>query len=178
MVQRRQTGRIRRRIRRLHRHRKLRHVRLVRRQDALTSDANRTDVDALIEFLVQQAAHKNVTIDAAKAARGRELAIGGAWNGDLEGIDCAQCHMTIGEKFKPVFDEDSSGPTLAQYASAAWLKDFINNPAADWHYGAKDRMSGFAGKMSEQELTLLVRWLTGDYYPTNMTAAGETEQSQ
>ena len=62
-------------------------------------------------------------------------------------------------------DSDASGyPTMAKYGSAAWLKDFIRHPDAARHYGAKNQMVAYSPeKLTDQDLDLLVRWMTRDY---------------
>ena len=135
--------------------------------DALVSADNKADLDALVEFMVQQAGHTRVEIDTAAATRGKELALNGSWSGDLEGTSCSDCHSTMGDKF--VAEDDESGyPNIAEYASAAWLRDFISNPGTAHHYGNKNSMPAFEQKLLPQDIDLLVRWMTGDFYPTKL----------
>ena len=65
-----------------------------------------------------------------------------------------------------VSDDDADGyPTMAKYGSAQWLTDFIRNPGAARHYGAKNEMPAYPPQqLTDEDLNLLVRWLTGDYY--------------
>lgn len=138
-------------------------------KDSLTSDENKQNLDAIIEFLVSETKRPGLEFDAAKVEKGRSLATEGTWAGEIEGTSCADCHTTIGEDFTKIADDDVDGyPDLAKYGSAAWLKDFIGNPGSDQHYGAKNRMPAYADKMTSEELELLVRWLVGDYYPTKV----------
>jgi ubiquinol-cytochrome c reductase cytochrome b subunit len=149
-------------------------------QEALTTDEHADNLNALIEFLVAEAGHSDV--DAERVAQGREVAIDGTWTGSLEGMSCSGCHTTIGEEFAAIPDDDADGyPTMAKYGSQAWLKDFIRHPDAARHYGAKNRMPAYGeDKLSDTELDLLVRWMTGDYpqtqvedYPSQMTTLTE-----
>ncbi len=137
---------------------------------ALTSAENSDDLNALVEFLVAETGRTDLTVDATMAERGRALAVDGAWNGALADMSCAGCHTSIGDAFTPIADEDADGyPSLAQYASQAWLKDFIRNPGAARHYGEKNRMQAYSPQqLSDEELDLLVRWMTGDYLPTTV----------
>ncbi|MCH2200345.1 MAG: cytochrome b N-terminal domain-containing protein [Fuerstiella sp.] len=129
--------------------------------DALTAPENVADVDAVIEFLVAETGREDLALDTEKVARGRAIAVDGDWS--LE--SCATCHGTIGQDFVAVDTDDTYGyPTLAKYGSASWLKDFIRNPDAERHYGAKNRMPAYsAEKLGDAELDLLVRWITHDY---------------
>ena len=133
--------------------------------DALVSEENSADLQALVEYLFQQAGHANATVDASLAERGRAIAVDGAWTGALEGTSCADCHATVGNPFDA--GADAGGyPTIAEYGSAKWLKDFIRNPGAEHHYGVRNSMPVFEQKLSKRELDLLVRWMTSDYLPT------------
>jgi ubiquinol-cytochrome c reductase cytochrome b subunit len=128
--------------------------------EALAAPEQRDDVNAIIEFLVSEAAHGKTTTDAAQVARGREVAVDGDW--DLE--SCSTCHTSIGNEFMASDDDADGFPSLAQYGSAAWLKDFIRNPGAARHYGEKNQMPAYnSEKLGDRELDLLVRWMTGDY---------------
>ncbi len=126
---------------------------------------------ALVEFLASEAGHAGTTYDSALVEKGRDLAINGTWTGALKDTSCAGCHDTIGQDFPAKPDDSAAGsyPTLAKYGSAAWLKDFIRHPDAARHYGAKNQMIVYSPqKLSEQDLDLLVRWLTHDYPATEV----------
>ena len=134
--------------------------------ESLKSAENADNVKALVEFLAAEAGHAGATYDAARVQQGRDLAINGSWAGGLKETSCASCHDTIGQDFKASPDDSAAGtyPTLAKYGSAAWLKDFIRHPDAARHYGAKNQMVAYSPeKLSEENLDLLVRWMTHDY---------------
>ena len=134
--------------------------------ESLKSAENADNVKALVEFLAAEAGQVGTTYDSALVEKGRELAIKGEWAGALNGTSCASCHDTIGQDFPSNPDDSTAGsyPTLAKYGSAAWLKDFIRHPDAARHYGAKNQMVSYSPeKLSEENLDLLVRWLTHDY---------------
>ncbi len=134
--------------------------------DALISPENANNVKALVEFLASEAGHSGTTFDSAMVEKGRDLAINGSWAGALKDTSCAGCHDTIGQDFPAEPDDSATSryPTLAKYGSAAWLKDFIRHPDAARHYGAKNQMLVYSPqKLSEEDLDLLVRWLTHDY---------------
>lgn len=139
--------------------------------ESLKSAENSENVKALIEFLAAEAGHKQTEFDAALVEQGRKLATEGNWAGALNGTSCKQCHDTIGDEFPAEpSDEAASGyPTMAKYGSAAWLKDFIRHPGSARHYGAKNQMTASTPeKLSDQDLDLLVRWMTGDYSPSTV----------
>lgn len=133
---------------------------------SLKSAENADNVKALVEFLAAEAGHAGTTYDAVLVKKGRGVAIDGTWAGELKDTSCANCHDTIGQDYPASPDDSSAGsyPTLAKYGSAAWLKDFIRHPDAARHYGAKNRMVVYSPqKLTDQDLDLLVRWLTHDY---------------
>ena len=148
--------------------------------ESLKSAENADNVKALVEFLAAEAGHAGTEFDAALVEQGKKLATEGNWAGALNGTSCKQCHETIGDAFPAQpSDEGASGyPTMAKYGSAVWLKDFIRNPGAARHYGAKNQMTASTPeKLTDTDLDLLVRWMTGDYtaskvpdYPNQMEA--------
>jgi len=148
--------------------------------ESLKSAENADNVTALVEFLAAEAGHAQTQYDAALVQKGRGLAVDGSWAGALKGTSCASCHETISQEFPTAPDDSSASgyPIMAKYASAAWLKDFIRNPGAARHYGAKNRMPAYSPQqLSESELDLLVRWMTKAYaastvpdYPSQLEA--------
>jgi ubiquinol-cytochrome c reductase cytochrome b subunit len=139
--------------------------------EALKSPENADNVAALVEFLASEAGHKDQSFDAALVERGKLLATEGNWAGALNGTSCKQCHETIGMDFPAAPDDSAASgyPTMAKYGSTAWLKDFIRNPGAARHYGAKNQMPSFSSKqLSDTDLDLLVRWMRRDYAPSSV----------
>ena len=150
--------------------------------DSLKSVENADNLKSLIEFLVDEAGHVGVSADDKLSEKGKDIALNGTWAGAIEGTSCADCHTSIGEEFVTKSDDDADGyPDIAKYGSAKWLTDFIKNPGTAQHYGAKNRMPAYVDKLTPKELDLLVRWMTGDYYPTEveeyptMTGSAETK---
>ncbi len=138
-------------------------------KEALSGSENAGNLDALIEYLVSRANHPGAEFDAAKVQQGKQVALEGAWAGDLNGTSCVDCHSTMGEDFAEDTAAEGDGyPSLAQYGSAAWLKAFIRHPESPQFYDSKNQMPSFADKMSNKELDLLVEWLTGDYHATKV----------
>jgi ubiquinol-cytochrome c reductase cytochrome b subunit len=140
--------------------------------ESLKAPENADNIRALVEFLTAETARAGITADPALVERGRKLAIDGDWAGSLNGNSCVACHDTIGQPFPSAPDDSTAGayPTLAGYASAAWLKDFIRHPDAARHYGGKNRMPAYAPEqLSDTDLDLLVRWMTGDHAASSVT---------
>lgn len=134
--------------------------------ESLKSAENADNVSALVEFLAAEAGHAQSQYDAALVQKGKTLAVDGSWAGALSGTSCASCHETIGQDFPATPDDSSASgyPIMAKYGSQAWLKDFIRNPGAARHYGAKNRMPAYSPQqLSDTDLELLVRWMTKDY---------------
>jgi ubiquinol-cytochrome c reductase cytochrome b subunit len=148
--------------------------------ESLKSAENADNVSALVEFLAAEAGHAQTEYDSALVQKGKALAVDGSWAGALSGTSCASCHETIGQDFPATPDDSSASgyPIMAKYGSQAWLKDFIRNPGAGRHYGAKNRMPAYSPQqLSETDLELLVRWMTKDYpatavadYPSQLEA--------
>lgn len=150
--------------------------------ESLTSAENAENLNAIVEFLYAEAGHGYVpkyddekytnpdAPDAALVAKGKAVAIDGAWAGALEGTSCADCHSTIGDEFVALADDEADGyPTMAKYGSEAWLKDFIRNPGAARHYGEKNQMPAYSSsQITDEDLDLLVRWMTGNHFPTEV----------
>jgi ubiquinol-cytochrome c reductase cytochrome b subunit len=89
--------------------------------------------------------------DAAMIAEGRKLLA------DVT-LDCTDCHA---------FHETKGGkaPDFTGYGSAAWMKEFIRDPAHERFYGRKnDRMPAFGegSRITAEQVDLLVRWLRGE----------------
>lgn len=135
--------------------------------EALAAPENAADVEALIEFLVSETGHAGLTINEELVERGRAIAVDGEW--DL-GTSCADCHSTVGQDFTAADDDADGYPTLAGYGSATWLRDFIRHPDAERHYGEKNQMPASSPeKLSDEDLDLLVRWMTGEYPESSVT---------
>ena len=152
--------------------------------ELLKSEAYKDQIKAVAEFLYSEAQHGYVPTDEKErqeykapnapdeklVAKGRSIALEGAWTGDLEGTSCIDCHSTMGEDFAVIPEDEVDGsPTLAKYASEPWLKDFIRNPGAAHHYGDANQMPAYQpNQLTDTELDLLVRWLTHNHLPTEV----------
>ena len=133
---------------------------------ALTSDANKENLESIIEFLVSETGRADLELDDDLVAKGKDLAGEANWAGDI-GMTCVDCHTEIGNDFDPEY-EGGDYPYIAKYASAAWLKDFLLDPGSPKHYGTKNRMPAYGKVLTPEELNLLTSWLVGDYYPTKV----------
>ena len=130
---------------------------------------NAEDLKAVVEYLVAQrnrAAYDK--IDEKLAARGQAILAGDKLTDGSELTQkCTDCHEKLGQKFE-LSNVGIGSPDLAGYGSADWLKAFLKNPGSEQFYGAKNRMPSYAGKLLENELDVLVRWMTGDYFATHV----------
>ncbi len=136
---------------------------------------NDKDLDALVEYFVAQSKHPHLTVNGDLVARGQEIVESGQLT---EGTitSCTDCHASVGGEF--VEGAANGGvPELNGYGSAAWLRAFIKNPGHEQFYGDKNQMTAFADKLSEHDLDLLVRYLVGDYAPTQLTDYPAIEQT-
>ncbi len=95
----------------------------------------------LVEYLYALAGGKDV--DAARVARGQVL---------FEDKNCDLCHERDGKT-------GGQGPNLLAYGSDAWLRAFLLSPGAVTYYGEKNDMPAFGKKLSDGELTRLIRFV-------------------
>ncbi len=130
---------------------------------------NAGDLKAVVEYLVAQrdrAAYDK--IDESLVALGKTILEGGKLKDGSELTQkCSDCHDKLGQKFE-LSNEGSGSPDLAGYGSAEWLKAFLKNPGSEQFYGAKNRMPSYAEKLTADEMDVLVRWMTGDYFATHV----------
>ncbi len=132
-------------------------------REALLSPENKENLRAVVEFLVAETGRRDVAADEKLVQRGRDLVRNGTWNGAIAGTTCLDCHDTIGEPFDPQSEGGSGYPDLAQYLSRPWLVHFLADPGTPQFYDDRNHMPAFRDRLSEGELDLLARWLTGDY---------------
>jgi len=129
---------------------------------------------AIIEFLVAQGSRPNLTPDDKLVSLGEQLVRDGEavlkkGGQPVEIESCSGCHTIAESKtFVPLADNQMDAPELTGIYSHAWLKDFLKFPAKSQHYGIKNEMPGFADRLSDSDLDLLVRWLLKDYAPTDI----------
>lgn len=137
----------------------------------LLEPENKDALAAVVEYFVGKAIEADALhrqfeprdYDKALATKGQEI-LEQALNseGVLADASCFNCHAKTAE------DEGGGYPTLVNYGSKEWLKSFISNPGAAKHYGEKNQMPAYEGKLAKRELDLLVRWMTRDYAPTKL----------
>ena len=93
---------------------------------------------------------------------------------DLFVKDCGACHFVGLPDYSITEGGDMEAPNLFGYGSDAWVTKMINHPDADDLYSylpETDRMPAFDGRLSENDLTTLVRFLKGDYVAPSSTEA-------
>jgi ubiquinol-cytochrome c reductase cytochrome b subunit len=134
----------------------------------LSDAANAEGVKGLIEFIASQSGRTDHgTFDEKLVAAGRDLFKGGPLAAGSFSSSCVDCHA-----MKAIGDSESLGdgagpgyPTLTGYASADWLKRFLRQPGHADFYGDNNTMLAFDSlRLSDEELDLLVNWMTGNYY--------------
>jgi ubiquinol-cytochrome c reductase cytochrome b subunit len=127
-------------------------------------DGKNHELDAVAEYFAREAIQADVkdrkfdppAFNADLAQQGEKIIEEGKnYEGILASGNCYDCH-------------GQGAPDITDYGSAKWLKSFILNPGAEEFYGDKNRMPSYAGKLSDHELDMLVRWMTGDYAPTQL----------
>lgn len=143
--------------------------------ETLTSDENKADYDALIEFLYAQSRRPDALSPLdERVLRGKEIFISGELTaGSIDA--CVDCHsmraFTVVDE-KLVYEDEALSedlqPILTGYGSTEWLREFIADPQT--HYAGEygnNAMPGFADQLSERELEMISRWLARDYYVGN-----------
>jgi len=128
----------------------------------LLKETNKQSFDDLIEFLYAQSSRKDALSPTdERVKRGREIfATGMLADGALESA-CAECHtMQAAGETAPISTDLQ--PVLTGYGGQTWLKGMLLDP--DAQYGSSNAMPSFHGQLSDHELEMLVRWITGDYY--------------
>ncbi len=125
-------------------------------------------VDALAEYFYGQAIEADLEFrEFPPPSYKKPLAEKG--KGLLSDAGCMDCHPGADAEFDP--DSPPPPPSLEDYGSAKWLRSFITSPSAHRHYGAKNRMKSKEElDLTDRELELLVKWMTRDYAPTQLTA--------
>jgi ubiquinol-cytochrome c reductase cytochrome b subunit len=136
-------------------------------RDMLLKKENAEDLRALVEYFVAQSGHANPPPNPDLVARGSQILASGELSSGDTLATCTDCHAAIEGDFEQGTGNNGY-PELVGYGSQAWLTAFIKNPATAQFYGDKNKMISFAEKMSERELNLLVRWMTGDYHPSRV----------
>jgi ubiquinol-cytochrome c reductase cytochrome b subunit len=133
---------------------------------ALRDPENAEHLEALIEYLVSLGGRGDLELDEEKVELGHDVATDGTLaKGEIDA--CYNCHDTLESEF--VLSAEGFGyPDLAQYASADWLKGFLADPGTEQFYGKKNHMPAYGGRMSPEDLDLLVRWMTRDYPATEV----------
>lgn len=120
------------------------------------------ELDGVVEFLVAQSG-REVTppIDPKKVAVGKKFFEEG--NNDIT-ESCISCHAMHAKDDKEAMEGGGNAPDLTGYGSEKWLTSFVGDPGGKDHYGKRNRMPGFAKRMSAQEMDLLVKWMNHKWY--------------
>ena len=131
----------------------------------LKDAANAGDFEALVEFMYAQGDRADaLAATDPKVVKGGEIFANGKLTSGEFDTACSGCHtMSVAADD----NSESAGlfPVLTGYAGKDWLKKFISDPKSHYAGGGDDNaMPGFKDQLTEKELDLLVRWLTGDYY--------------
>ena len=126
----------------------------------LTEPEHKEDLAAILEYFAAKANHPGEVIDEKLLKRGTEIIDDeGPLAGEVEMESCFGCHSA------EYIDQPGEGyPNLRGhgYGSKEWLIQFIRDPS--FHYGEKNQMPSYDGKLTDEELDLLVRWMIGDYH--------------
>ena len=120
------------------------------------------ELNTLVEFMVAQSEHtQRSAVDDSLVAAGLKFFVDGK-----DGVTaCFECHaMKVDHDPEGLLSGESSqiatgAPDLTAYGSAAWLRDFINNPGHKKFYGEHNAMPGFAEQLSARELDLIIDFL-------------------
>jgi ubiquinol-cytochrome c reductase cytochrome b subunit len=132
---------------------------------ALKDPANKESLAALVEFLAAQSGRTDQAApDQALAAKGRVVFESGKLAKGALSANCTDCHALNLPSEKNSLGTEGAAPVLTGYGGADWLKRFISDPGLPANYGKHNHMPAFKTRLSDRELDLLVRWMSGDYY--------------
>lgn len=130
---------------------------------------NAGDLEAIVEFVYAQADRADaLPADDPRIARGREIFERGTLTQGALTSACADCHTLQVRGEEETAFEGGSMP-LTGYGGAGWLRAFISDPSE--YYSNHNAMPAFATQLTDHEMDMLVRWLTGDYYQPATVAA-------
>lgn len=142
----------------------------------LSAPEQAEDLKALAEFMVQQSGRKDLgEINTTLADAGKAIfSTGKLKSGATLTSACTDCHtMKVAGESEPLSENAGAGvPSLTGYGGREWLKSFILNPAHADFYGESNLMPAFEGRLTEEQVDLLVRYMTGDYIPTSLHIKG------
>jgi mono/diheme cytochrome c family protein len=146
-------------------------------QEVLSDPANADGVNDLIEFIFSQSGRSDAKpADDPAVVRGRAIFETGQLNEmtSLSG-SCIECHAMQPLGDDTILGEGGYAPNLTGYGSIEWIDRFVRNPEDDMFpfYGqtGTNAMPAFEDQLSEHQLEMLARWLAGDYYRPDETAA-------
>jgi len=133
------------------------------------------EIDSVVEFLIAQGGRTDIdAVDSELAAEGRAF-----FENSNDNVQaCVDCHA-----IQPRGEEEQLGdvglaPLLTGYASEEWLHDFLLNPGAEHHYGERNAMPSYEGRMSDQDLEILLRWMRNRWYEPEGKTPTEQEDTE
>jgi ubiquinol-cytochrome c reductase cytochrome b subunit len=131
----------------------------------LTDPANKESLAALVEFLAAQSGRADqAPPDQALVAKGRSIFESGKLAKDKLSANCVDCHAFTPAGTGATLGKGGSAPLLTGYGGVDWLKRFVADPGLPTNYGDHNHMPAFKSRISDRELDLIARWMSGDYY--------------
>jgi ubiquinol-cytochrome c reductase cytochrome b subunit len=112
---------------------------------------------AVVEYVTSLMGPAGGSTDATLVATGKKL-----FEDDL---DCNTCHKTTA-------GEASDGPNLTGHGSEAWLARVIKNSAAPDIYGSSGAMPKFEGKLTEEQIADLAKFIHAQREKAGATPEG------
>ena len=132
---------------------------------ALKDPANKESLAALVEFLAAQSGRTDQA-RRIRHSRPRDVLFlnrGNSPKARFQPTASIAMHSIFRSEKKSLGTEGAA-PLLTGYGGADWLKRFITDPGLPANYGKHNHMPAFKTRLSDRELDLLVRWMTGDYF--------------
>lgn len=133
---------------------------------ALWADENvesmsQREIDSVVEFLVAQGKRQDIAaVNEELATEGREF----FENANDNVQACVDCHAIQPDGEDEELGSIGMAPLLTGYGSEAWLRDFLSNPGAEHNYGERNAMPEFGKQLSDQQMEILVRFLSRNWY--------------
>lgn len=136
-------------------------------RDALLAPENAKHLAALVEFMVAQSDRADLApFDPELVKLGRQIFETGELAMGALSSNCIDCHsMHAVDEAMPLSENEGTGaPTLTGYGGVKWLTGMIASPEAPSYYADGNCMPSFYSQLSAEQISLIARWMAGDYW--------------
>lgn len=126
------------------------------------------DLAAIVEYIAYQSGREDLSpYDATQFERGQTIYDEGTLANGTEIEACSGCHaltareddLPLGEV--PELESDEGYPTMTGYGGTEWVRAMLRDP--ETHYGDPNAMPPFQTQLTETQIDMIARWLSGAY---------------